>query len=215
MDLFDSYKKACWVKKSANLRCSYQLASGPKKFQGQGQGHLGIYSWMISLLLLRLDMPKAPPINVMCGFSNFPFCLLSNTWWVISRPWSYEYYMTDGLVWVATLSQWPLLLKSTFVPNEVRFSMYSPFSPWIVEHAGLTWITHDCCKPPTCDVFRTLISSWPNLVYRTKSSLKWPTLAVQFNDFSADIGRPAEKDSKWPLLHILPSERVSFWTSTN
>ena len=79
------------------------------------------------------------------------------------------------------------------------------------------------CEPPTCDVSRTPITSRPNLATSVKSSLNWPTLAIQFNDFSADIGQPTAHvihyktyRDKWeqPLLHMLPYERVSFLTST-
>eukprot|EP00956_Cyclotella_meneghiniana_P000242 scaffold308_cov52-Cyclotella_meneghiniana.AAC.1 len=50
--------------------------------------------------------------------------------------------------------------------------------------------SHEGCEPPTCDVSRTPITSRPNLATLVESSLNWPTLAVQFNDFSADIGQP-------------------------
>ena len=49
---------------------------------------------------------------------------------------------------------------------------------------------HEGCEPPTCDVSRTPVASRPNLANRSNPSLKWPTLAVQFNDFSADNGQP-------------------------
>ena len=75
--------------------------------------------------------------------------------------------------------------------------MYSPFSPWIVEHAGLTWITHDCCKPPTCDVFRTLISSWRFLSIGRNPHLNgqlWPSSSMT---------------SQQPILEDLPRRIVS------
>eukprot|EP00956_Cyclotella_meneghiniana_P016655 scaffold26452_cov67-Cyclotella_meneghiniana.AAC.6 len=52
---------------------------------------------------------------------------------------------------------------------------------------------HEGWEPPhSCDVSRTPITSPPNLATSVESSLNWPTLAVQFNDFSfsANIGQP-------------------------
>eukprot|EP00956_Cyclotella_meneghiniana_P041978 scaffold247594_cov23-Cyclotella_meneghiniana.AAC.1 len=49
---------------------------------------------------------------------------------------------------------------------------------------------HEGCEPPTCNVSRTPITSRPNLATSVESSLNWPALAIQFNDFLVDIGQP-------------------------